>query len=316
MQPLDPITGRALDVAQKLGFVQTLLGRSLSLEEVSAATGCAPRGVEALLWILTSAGYFEVEHVRFAAARGLESYLAQRWAEEWSAFPDIPEYVAMEEAVRTGAPVRVAVESSQDEGEFYQGMTPALFELHWPDAVALAERIDSKVKTVLDLGAGSAVWSLALAKSRPKVKVVAVDRRRVLEHVTQGFVQQHGVTAQYEFRPGDYHQVALETESFDLVLLGHLLHADGWEGSRALLRRCKAALKPGGQLAVAEFVAPEPRWSDYAAAVFHLNLVMLTENGVVFTGSELEELVRQAGLQGLEWVQGPGDYPMLLAANL
>lgn len=316
MQPLDPITGRALDVAQKVGLVQALSGRSLSLEEVSSATGCASRGVEALLWILTSAGYLEVEHDRFAAASELESYLAGRWAEEWSAFPEIPEYLAMEEAVRTGTPVRVAVESSEDEGEFYQGMTPALFELHWPDALALADRIDSNLKTVLDLGAGSAVWSLALAKSRPEVRVVAVDRQRVLEHVTQEFVQQHGAMMQYELRPGDYHQVALEEESFDLVLLGHLLHADGWEGSRALLQRCKAALKPGGQLAVAEFVAPEPRWSDYAAAVFHLNMVMLTENGVVFTGSELEELVRQAGFQGLAWVQGPGDYPVLLASNL
>lgn len=316
MQPLDPITGRALQVAQDLGVVHLLQERPRGSEEVASETGCAYRGMEALLALLASAGYLTLEKERFGLAPGLLEYLRDAWPAEWNAFPTIPEYEELEKAVRTGGPVRRAVEGTEDGGEFYSTVTPALFELHWPDAQALSERIDAGVHRVLDLGAGSAVWSLPLAVARPEVRVVAVDRARVLSEVTTGFLQRHEVAERYELRAGDYHEVELEEGGYELVLLGHLLHADGWEGSRQLLARCQKALAPGGKLAVAEFVAPEPRHLDYAANVFHLNMVMLTEQGVVFTAAELEKLARESGFQGLEWIQGPGNYPLLLATNL
>ncbi len=316
MQPLDPITGRALQVAQILRVIHLLEERPRGLEEVARKTGCAPRGMEALLALLASAGYLTLEQECFGLAPGLLEYLRDAWPTEWSAFPTIPEYEELEKAVRTGGPVRRAVEGTEDGGEFYSTVTPALLELHWADAQALSERLGAGVRRVLDLGAGSAVWSLPLAKARPEVKVVAVDRARVLSEVTTRFLRQHEVSERYELRAGDYHEVELEKGGYDLILLGHLLHADGWEGSRRLLARCKRALAPDGKLAVAEFVAPEPRHLDYAANVFHLNMVMLTEQGVVFTGAELEELAREAGFRDLEWVQGPGDYPILLATNL
>ena len=316
MMELDPISGRALEVAQQVGLIGRLETSPATLEELAVDCDCSSRGIEALLYLLASAGFLKLEDDRFALASGLLEYLRESYPEEWALFPVIPEYEEMLNAVRTGRPIRAAVEGSQDEGEFFSAMTPALFDLHWPDADFLSKRIDPKVLTVLDLGAGSAVWSLPLAKSRSEVRVVAVDRAKVLESVTRDFVDGHGVLEQYEFRSGDYHEVELEQARYDLVLLGHLLHADGWEGSRRLLQRAKAALALGGYLAVAEILASDPRDQDYAANVFHLNMLMLTEEGVAFSRAELEGLAKEAGFRDLEWIQGPGDYPVLLSANL
>jgi ubiquinone/menaquinone biosynthesis C-methylase UbiE len=205
------------------------------------------------------------------------------------------------------------VEGGGDGGDFFAGVVPALFAMHWPDASWLAERIPAQVNRVLDLGAGSGVWSLALAKLRSHVRVVAVDRRKVLDEVTSAFLTEHGVLGQYELRAGDYHAVELEPEGFDLVYLGHLLHADGWALSRNLLSRAFSAISPGGYLAVAEILASEPRSKDYAANVFDLNMLMLTENGVVFTAKELVGLLTEAGFESTQWMAGPGDYPILLA---
>ena len=316
MMDLDPISGRALEVAQQVGLLARLQESPGEIEELATDCECAPRGMAALLFLLASSGHLQMEGSRFGLASGLLEYLNGSYREEWALFPVIPEYEQMLTAVRTGRPVRTAVESSQDEGEFFSGMTPALFDLHWPDAESLARHIAPGVRNVLDLGAGSAVWSLPLAKARSEVRVVAVDRTKVLEAVTRDFVERQDVTAQYEFRSGDYHEVELEAGKYDLVLLGHLLHADGWEGSRRLLRRAKQSLAPGGYLAVAEILASEPRGQDYAANIFHLNMLMLTEEGVAFSRAELEGLAEEVGFRDLEWVQGPGDYPVLLAANL
>lgn len=315
MQPLDPITGKALEVAQKLQVISCLQDQALSAEQLAERTECASRGVEALLMLLASAGYLDHHEGRFSLAAGLVEYLKTDWHAEWTAFPPIPEYQELEQAIRTGGPVRSAVEGPEDDGKFYSEVTPALFALHLPDAEALSRSVDPTIRRVLDLGAGSAVWSIPLAKARPSVRVTAVDRARVLSEVTAGFLARHGVSQQYKTQAGDYHRVEFEEGAFDLVILGHLLHADGWEGSRRLLARCKQALVGGGTLAVAEFVAPEARDQDYQASVFHLNMVMLTERGVVFTASELEQLATQAGFRDLEWIQGPGTYPVLLARS-
>lgn len=309
---LDPISGRALEVAHQVGLISHLESLPATLEELAVRCDCSTRGLDALVNLLASAGFLKLEADRFELAPGLLEYLRESYPADWALFPVIPEYEEMLSAVRSGRPIRAAVEGTQDGGEFFSAMTPALFDLHWPDADFLAKRIDPKVRRVLDLGAGSAVWSLPLAKSRSEVRVVAVDRAKVLESVTRDFVDGHGVLAQYEFRTGDYHEVELESGSYDLVLLGHLLHADGWEGSRRLLRRAKAALAPDGYLAVAEILASDPRDQDYGANIFHLNMLMLTEEGVAFSRTELEGLAKEAGFRDLEWIQGPGDYPVLV----
>ena len=308
---LDPISGRAIGVAIEIGLLGLLTKQPQSLEALAAGTACAPRGLRPLLYLLTSVDLIRQKGDGFLLAPGALRYVQRKWAREFAAFPVIPQYEHLERAVRTGRPVRPAVEGDSDDGAFFAAMTPGMFDLHWPDADHLAQAIPSGVTTVLDLGAGSGVWSLALAKRRPEVKVVAVDRARVLQEVTESFLRQHGLRDQYQLRPGDYHKVPLEDDAFDVVLLGHLLHADGWELSRKLLARTYKALKPGGYLGIGEFVASIPRSRDYASNVFDLSMLMLTDQGVVFDAKELESLV--ADYSELQWLKGPGDYPTLLA---
>lgn len=310
---LDPISGRAIGVAIEIGLLGLLSKQPQSLETLAAGTGCAPRGLRPLLYLLTSVDLIRQKGDGFLLAPGAIRYVQRKWAREFAAFPVIPQYEHLERAVRTGQPLRAPVEKDGDDGAFFSTITPAMFDLHWPDADHLAQQIPAGVNKVLDLGAGSGVWGLALAKRRPEVKVVAVDRARVLQEVTEAFLRQHGVRDQFELRPGDYHQVQLEDAAYDLVLLGHLLHADGWELSRQLLGRSYRTLKPGGFLAVAEFVASNPRARDYTSNVFDLSMLMLTDQGVVFNATELESLTNEAGFTESQWLKGPGDYPTLLA---
>lgn len=302
-----------MQVALEIGLFKMLSKTPITSEQLAHECRCSPRGLRPLLYLLSSLDLIRETAKGFVSSPVTKSYLKNRWRREWEAFPVIPEYELLGQAVRTGRPIRPPVEGSDDEGEFFSNIVPALFELHLPDAQHLAGQLPIGLNTVLDLGAGSAVWSLPLATARPEVRVVAVDRAKVLRDVTSEYLQKHGVSDRYELRAGSYHDVELPAETFDLVYLGHLLHADGWELSRHLLARAYAALVPGGYLVIAEIVGTEPRSLDYPSNVFDLNMLMLTEAGLVFTRNELQQLVGEAGFACWEWVQGPGDYPVLLA---
>ena len=208
--------------------------------------------------------------------------------------------------------MRAAIEGKSDAGNFFSGIVETLYRLHSGLARHLAGKLPPDIEKVLDLGAGSAVWSLGLATQREGVKVVAVDHAKVLDEVTLDFVKRCSLQERYELRPGSYHEVELEESFYDLIYLGHVIHSEGWEASRKLMKRCFRTLRPGGLLAIAEWVGSEPRELDYHANLFDLNMLMFTEHGLVFTAGEMEQLGGEAGFSDFEWVKGPGQYPVLL----
>jgi ubiquinone/menaquinone biosynthesis C-methylase UbiE len=110
-------------------------------------------------------------------------------------------------------------------------------------------KADSPV-SVLDLAAGSGVWSIALAQHSPQVRVTAVDWPGIIA-ITQKVTARHGVADRYAFVAGDLHEANFGQEHA-IATLGHILHSEGEERSRQLLRKTFDALAPGGTIAIAE----------------------------------------------------------------
>lgn len=310
---IDAVGKRAIDAAVELGLFEFLGSTGRSNEQLVEATGLSIRGLRPLLSLLGALGLLSETDGLYALAGDAQDFLSS-WPSRRTSIPDAPDWEGLVEAVRTGRPTRSPIEGENDGGDFFSGVVSTLFGFHMPIARHYAEQLPESMETILDLGAGSAVWSLALAKQRPSVQVVAVDHQRVLDEMTSRFVEEHGVLEQYELRPGSYHDVALEDDLYDLydlVYLGHVIHSEGWEASRSLLRRCFSALRPGGRLAIAEWIASEPRSDDYHAALFDLNMLMFTRHGLVFTAPEMELLASECGFQEPRWIDGPGKYPVL-----
>ncbi|MFA5506980.1 MAG: methyltransferase [Vulcanimicrobiota bacterium] len=307
---IDPVGKRAIEVALEFGVIDALRESSGRVDGLAQRCGVSVRGLKPLLALLASLGLLWENHGEFSWSEEGEQFWRE-WSQTRLQIPDAPDWQGLDQAVRTGAPARPPIEGEEDGGDFFSGVVSTLFDLHLPVARSFAAQLPP-LRRVLDLGAGSGVWSLAVARERPEVRVTAVDRRRVLEETTRPFLKKHGVLEQYELRAGSYHTVELEEGGYDLVYLGHVIHSEGWEASRSLLARARAALRPGGLLAVAEWIASEPRSADYHACLFDLNMLMFTRHGLVFTAREMERLVLEAGFQDPAWV-GSGKYPVLRA---
>ncbi|MCA9776196.1 MAG: methyltransferase domain-containing protein [Candidatus Eremiobacteraeota bacterium] len=308
---IDAVGKRAVDAALELNVFQFLGTDPREVSELALQCGVSVRGLKPLLSLLAALELLEESSGRFRLLDTTADFL-KNWPVMRSSLTDAPDWQELPTVVRTGKPARDPIEGEKDGGDFFSGVVSTLFGFHLPLAKNFAAQLPP-VRRVLDLGAGSAVWSLALAKEKPEVRVVAVDHGKVLEEMTTSFVEEYGVTEQYELRPGSYHEVDLEEAHYDLVYLGHVVHSEGWDASRTLLARCLQALKPGGLVGIAEWIAAEPRSADYHACLFDLNMLMFTEDGLVFNASELERLVTEAGFSDPEWVEGPGKYPVLQA---
>ena len=233
---------------------------------------------------------------------------------EWYLLPDRPTYMGdlvlagmpgsryreVSEAVRTGRRPAGAAWSGDQAADLWTAWTaPRLTapERDLDSMDALWERLGIRPAgglRVLDVGCGSGIKTLALARRNPRIQVCLQDWPPVLESAWQ-IADALGVGSQVELLPGDAGALDFGECCFDLAWMGHLAHYFGPDGAAGLFRRVHAALAPGGALILHEDVANEGRRAPEYPLLESLWLFLVTEEGKVYTYRELEDFLRQAG---------------------
>jgi SAM-dependent methyltransferase len=122
---------------------------------------------------------------------------------------------------------------------------------------------------------------------------VALDWAPVLE-AAKSNAERAGVADRYEMLPGNAFDVDFG-QTYDIVLLTNFLHHFDAATCVGLLRKVRAALKPGGRAAALEFVPNEDRISPPVPATFSLMMLPTTQSGDAYTFRELEAMYREAG---------------------
>jgi len=146
---------------------------------------------------------------------------------------------------------------------------------------------------VLDIAAGHGLYGINVALANPQAEIFAVDWKKVLEVAVEN-AGKMGVGSRYHTIPGSAFQVDFGT-GFDLVLLTNFLHHFDAPTNIGLLKKIRAAMKPGGRLATLEFVPNDDRVSPPTAAAFSLIMLSNTEGGDAHTFRELDAMFRAAG---------------------
>jgi 3-hydroxy-5-methyl-1-naphthoate 3-O-methyltransferase len=228
----------------------------------------------------------------------------------------IPNWLSLAKAVSTGRSV-APVNSEKKGAKFFAEFVEAIFPLSYAAAKTLGEHLRIPAAknpvTVLDLAAGSGVWGVALAEQSPKVHIRAVDWPKVLA-VTKKIAGRHGVRKQLTVVPGDllkaqfgkHHQVAT---------LGHILHSEGRDRSRKLLKKTFAALAPGGTIAIMEFLVNRERTDPVIGLLFAVNMLINTDEGDTFSFEEISGWLREAGFVKPRLLNVPAVSPLVLATK-
>jgi ubiquinone/menaquinone biosynthesis C-methylase UbiE len=291
-----------LVAALELGVFDVLepaSGTGRAAADVAAALDTDPPRTEALLAALVAMGFVEEVAdgalvLSDTAARYLTIDGAASMVELVSVANGPREnWPALAETIRKGGPPAPV----DDDPDFYRPLVAATFPTQLRAATRLAARIGLSRRPglrVLDLGAGAAPWAIAVLQASEGSTAVVNDLTGVVE-LAEERLALLGLTDRAELRAGDYRTIQIEPGGYDLVVLGHLLRAEGAEGAPRLLARARHALAPGGQLIVADYFRGATPAANPFAALMGATIVASTRAGDTFTGPQLVGWLHDAG---------------------
>jgi predicted O-methyltransferase YrrM len=293
----------------------------LTLVDLTLATGASGRGLAAIVNVLTGiellarddAGQFSLtpESAAFLVSDqpgfvgGVFRHVSAQLLPKWLHLSDI-----------VGGHRPTGDTSAGDEdAAFFAEFVEEIFPLSYPAARVLGAVLNvagaDAPLSVLDLGAGAGVWGIALAQASRHVTVRAVDWPQVLP-ATRRMFDRFGLADRLTAVGGDLFEADLGT-AHQVAVIGHILHSEGADRCRTLLRRTRAALAPGGTVAIAEFLVNADRRGPMNALIFAVNMLVNTEAGGTYTFEEIACWLAETGFADARQVPAPGPSPLILA---
>lgn len=187
---------------------------------------------------------------------------------------------------------RDGIESAMDVEQSARSLTLALTGRARNVAPYLARLLRfSPGDVLLDVGAGSGLYSIALLQANPGLQVIALDRSEVLK-VVEEFADAAGVRDRIELLPGNMFEVTFPT--VDAVLLSNVLHDWDIPECRLLVNRCASALKPEGRLLIHDAFLSDDLSGPVGTALYSIALFTLTE-GRAYSRAEMAEWLAEVG---------------------
>ena len=313
-----------IEAGVRLGIFDALDGGAKTIDQIASATNCSPRGVSALVNLLTGFEFLEKingdsygltpesEAFLVSGKPGFQGGLFKHMSRQL-----IPKWLGLTEIARSGKPAE-NVSGEADGAAFFEQFVEDIFSMSYQSARMLADGLgiadSGRPVSVLDLGAGSGVWGIALAQASPSVCVRAVDWAGVLP-VTRRVTARFGLGDRFTFVPGDLLEADFGA-GHQVAVLGHILHSEGEERSRSLLKKIAASLAPGGTLAIAEFLVNEDRTGPVNGLIFAVNMLVNTSAGDTYSFAEIGEWLEDAGFGNVRQLNAAGPSPLILADRL
>jgi 2-polyprenyl-3-methyl-5-hydroxy-6-metoxy-1,4-benzoquinol methylase len=293
----------ALRAAIELDLFGAIGDGPSDVASIATRAGVSERGTRILCDYLTVIGLLVKADGRYAPTPSSAVFLDPRSPASVASTarflgnPALQEpFARLAEIVRSGRTVLPGQGSVEPENpiwvEFAHSMAPMMGPMAAPlGSIVLAGRRGAL--SVIDIAAGHGLFGIEVAKQNPEARIVAVDWAPVLE-VALANARRAGVAERIEARPGSAFEVDYGGPH-DIALLTNFLHHFDPPTCVGLLRKVRAALKPGGCVAALEFVPNADRVSPPMAAAFSLTMLATTAAGDAYTLAELEGMYREAG---------------------
>ncbi len=209
-------------------------------------------------------------------------------------------FAHLTEIVRTGRTVLEGAGTVEPENpvwvQFAETMAPMMAPMAGPLGALVTEGQAGPMR-VLDIAAGHGLFGIEVAKQNPQARVTGLDWAPVLRVALEN-ARKAGVQDRYDMLPGSAFEVDFGGP-YDAVLLTNFLHHFDPPTCVGLLKKVRAALRPGGRAATLEFVPNEDRVSPPMPAAFSLTMLTSTAAGDAYTLSQLTAMYTEAGFGGI-----------------
>ena len=304
----------ALRAAIDLNLFTVIGDGATCVPAIAAQCQASERGTRILCDFLTIVGFLIKTGDAYALTPDSAFFLSRRSAaylggtmEFLGSAEIVHHFDDLASTVRRGS-IPKAESDVSDENPVWQKFARAMVPMMMPTAQAMAGILGAAATgplKVLDIAAGHGIFGIVLAQRNAQAKIVAVDWAGVLRVATDNAAQM-GVADRHTALPGDAFAVDWGT-GYDIALMTNFLHHFDTATCTALLKKVAVSLKPGGRIAVLEFVPNGDRVSPPMAASFAMQMLGGTPSGDAYTLAELTSMLQAAGFSTVSGhpLQGP-----------
>jgi ubiquinone/menaquinone biosynthesis C-methylase UbiE len=161
---------------------------------------------------------------------------------------------------------------------------------------------------LLDVGGGPGAYSVLLVERNPGLKATVLDLPGILE-VSQELISRTPVADQIMLRPGNATRDVYGWDEFDAVLFSGVLHQMKPETIQKMLLNAKQALQPGGRVIICDVMLEPDRTSPTFSTLFSLQMLLTSSEGAVFSHSDCEQWLKDAGFESVSTRALPAPLP-------
>lgn len=206
-------------------------------------------------------------------------------------------WAVLEDTIRHGQPRDERAKPTLTDPEANRNFILGMAEVSRERLEPILDKLPlSDVALFVDVGGGPAQYACEAARRHPGLKAIVLDLPLTVEVATAQIAAQ-GLTDRVRAEVCDfYHEPRLTLDApADVMLISQVLHAEGPDENRALLRKAFDGVRPGGVLAIVENLVDASRAAPPPGAMFAVNMLAGTARGRTYTADEIEGWLSEAG---------------------
>jgi 2-polyprenyl-3-methyl-5-hydroxy-6-metoxy-1,4-benzoquinol methylase len=290
----------AIMVGVKLGVYEALADGPLDAagvaERIEGHAGACVRLLNALIG---------VGHLSFDGQRYALEPIARKWllASSKSSSRDKILFQFLErkwldhteEFIKTGKTLSVHSHLTDEEWGLYQrGMRSGSDIM--AHEVARRVKIRAGATRMLDIGGSHGYFSVSFCRKHPSLSSTILDLPEAIPHAAPVLAREN-MGDRVVHKPGNVLETDIGTNEYDLIFIGSLVHHFDDATNRTLMKKCAAALRPGGVVAIYDAIRLDPnRGVGQIGGLLDLFFGIISESGT-WSADEMASWQRDAGLK-------------------
>lgn len=291
---------QAVLTATKLGVFESLASDAATATEIASRCGTDPVSTPKLLSALVGSGYLCYRGDRYALTTNARTWLLRGSprslvdavlfaGNEWDFMSHMENYV------QTGMPLDIHCGMTDEQWDRYQRCMRALAG-QLANEVAQVLQVPCGATDMVDVGGSHGRYSVALCRRHHGLRAVVLDLPEAVR-ATAPLLAAEDMGRRVVHLESDALTYDFGVDTYDVVLLSHLVHHFNASQNDELFARLGRALRPCGVLAVLEPIRRETGDGvDQLAALNELYFGVTSRAGI-WTARDIAGWQRDAGLQ-------------------
>ncbi|MBI4652442.1 methyltransferase domain-containing protein [Candidatus Desantisbacteria bacterium] len=157
----------------------------------------------------------------------------------------------------------------------------------------------SQNEKILDLGGGPGIYSIIFAKKFSGLTADIFDLPETIK-IAGEIIKNYKLEKRISTVKGNFVSDELGS-GYTMVLVSNIIHSYGTNTNHMILKKVFKSLSKGGRVVISDFILDEEKTSPLQAVLFGMHMIVNTEEGRTYTGSEVESLLKKSGFNRIEF---------------